>query len=337
MKKIIIFYIICILVFRLLWVPSNAITYFYEEPKNSLDIAYIGSSNAYAHFNTVLAYNKYGFTTGMFSADGQPFVLTKYCIKEIQKYQKPKLYIIDLAKATDLVDSVIDGDIRKTVDIMKLSNNRIDAINEVLSYKSNIVEKDYINYYFSFLLYHNKWKQISKENIFKFIKNTDLYKGYCFSGWTSRIVTQDKYTWNESEMDIEPETEEVLMNLINYIKSNNLNVLFVIPSRYFEEETNKKLNKVIHILQENNLNVINFNTLKDFNDIDFSHDFYNAEHINVYGATKYTLYFSKYLKEKYDLNDHRNDKNYSSWDKEYERFKTNYKNKMNQDIEDLIY
>ena len=91
--KIICFLAIFILIFflitKILWLPKNSITEFYEEPKNSLDIVYLGSSNAYAHFNTTLAYNEYGFTTGMLAVDSEPIIALKYLIKESEKYQKP--------------------------------------------------------------------------------------------------------------------------------------------------------------------------------------------------------------------------------------------------------
>ena len=85
----------------------------YHEPRNSIDIAYVGSSNAYTSFNTVLAYNMYGFKTSLISFDAQPFDYIKYLIKETEKYQKPKLYIIDIAKLPDKIDSYTDIDIRR--------------------------------------------------------------------------------------------------------------------------------------------------------------------------------------------------------------------------------
>ena len=97
-------FIFCILwrvVFNILWLPKNSTTYFYKENKNTLDIVYIGSSNANAHFNSLLAYDLYGFKTGLLSIDSQPFIAIKYLIKESEKYQKPSLYIIDITRLTD--------------------------------------------------------------------------------------------------------------------------------------------------------------------------------------------------------------------------------------------
>ena len=115
--KIIIFlgilFLIYSYVFKIIWLEKNSFSYLYDEPRNSIDIAYVGSSNAYTSFNTVLAYNMYGFKTSLISFDAQPFDYIKYLIKETEKYQKPKLYIIDIAKLPDKIDSYTDIDIRR--------------------------------------------------------------------------------------------------------------------------------------------------------------------------------------------------------------------------------
>ena len=49
---LIIFYFLLVNIFKILWLDKNSIGYFHDEPKNSLDVVYIGSSNAYIHFNT---------------------------------------------------------------------------------------------------------------------------------------------------------------------------------------------------------------------------------------------------------------------------------------------
>ena len=335
LKTIVFLLILCMLlymVFHILWVSPNAISYFYKEPKNSLDVIYIGSSNAYIHFNTTLAYDLYGITTGVLSVDAEPFLLTNSLIEESKKYQTPSLYIIDIAKAVDDLDFFSEAYIRKTIDAMKFSKNRNNAINEVFSYKKDINKKEYINWYFSFLMYHNSWKNISKYNI---VGNKNLYKGYYFLEDTAQVEPQDKYIWKKDKMELQDDNKKILTSLIDYIKTNNLNVVFVVPIRCYDDETNGRLNTAIQIIKEDGLDVINFNTLDDFT-IDFSTDLYNYAHINVYGSTKYTLYFSKYLKENYDLKNHKGDKNYNSWDSEYTRFKENYKKITKKDFDELL-
>ncbi len=80
---------------------------------------------------------------------------------------------------------------------------------------------------------------------------------------------------------------------------------------------------------------MNFNLVNDF-DVDYSKDFLDFAHLNVYGATKFTLYFSDYLSKNYELPDHRKDKNYLSWEEEYDEFKVNFKKLSGKDFDSLL-
>ena len=318
---------------KVLWLAPTPITNFYDEPNNSLDVVYLGSSNAYAHFNTVLAYDLYGYTTGLFSTDSQPFSLIKYGLMETQKYQKPTVTVIDIAKVSEKISTFSSEEIRKTTDSMRFSRNRINAINDVLSYKTEVGKNEYLNYYFSFFMYHNVWKDPTKQTI---LGNNALYKGYLFNEYTSKIEPQNTYKWDQNVLDLNKENKQILISLIDYIKLNDLNVIFVVPVRKYDSDVNKQINDAIRIIKDNNLNVINFNDLEDFNTIDFSTDLYNSAHINVYGATKYTLFFSKYLKDNYELENHKNNRRYDSWNKEYERFKNNFKKITNKNFDNYL-
>ena len=329
---LLIFGFVFAIIYHIFWITPNSITYFYNEPKNSLDIVYLGASNVDQSFNTTLAYNLYGYTTGILSSSSQPITLTESLIEEVKKYQSPSLYILDISRVAYNIDEIQEAEIRKVTDNMKFSKNRINAIKKALSYKSDVDEEQYINYYVSWLMYHNGYKSLNRYHIY----NTSLYKGFIFEIGTIGIEPLERKSYKENSMELPKENEELLLNLLEYIKSNDLNVLFVVPIRNFEESINLRLNDAIKIISEEGFNVINFNTMENELNIDFSKDFHDTAHLNVKGATKYTLYFSRYLKENYELQDHRGDENYISWNKEYERFKQDYKKLLNKEFDELL-
>ena len=323
-------------VFKVLWLEKNPVGYFFEASDNSFDIVYVGSSNVYAHFNAPLAFNKYGFTTGLLSTDTQPFALIKYLIEESEKHQNPKLYVIDIAKLIHRYDEVSEFNIRKTVDEMPFSKTRIDAINASLDYydiskQENKSGDNRINYYLSYLTYHNNWKNIS---YLSFLGNKNLYKGYLFNSMTAEVVKQEKYKWPTKEKELSKLQVNILNELLNFIKKDNLDVLFIIPPRQYDDYV-YYIDHIAKIITDGGFEVINFNKEKKLK-IDYDTDFYNSNHINVFGATKFTLYFSKYLKNKYDLPDHRSDEEYDSWNKEYLRFKTNFKEIVGKSFDELL-
>ena len=250
-------------------------------------------------------------------------------IKEVQKRQNPKLYIFDLVNSTSLVFS--EGDIRKLIDSIPFSKNRTELVTKIMK-TFNIPKEDYYSYYFSEFVYHNKWKNLKKEN---FVHDETIYKGFILSELSSSIYPlEEEIVWNDDAKKLDEKVEKELKSLISYIKENNLNVLFVIPARLGIDIP--RMNSVVSILEENNLPVINFIKKIDELNIDISNDLYNKNHLNIYGATKYTLYFAKYLKEHYNLPDHRSDDGYSSWDKEYERLKVNFNKLTNKNYDDIL-
>ena len=178
------------------------------------------------------------------------------------------------------------------------------------------------------------WKRLDdiKASLFA---DKNLYKGYALTDETIQVKPQTKWNWATEKKKMRESNIKTLESLIKYIKENNLNCLFTIPKRYMDEETQMNINYVTEMLEENGLKYINFNLLEDFK-VDYEKDFYNREHLNTYGSTKYTLYFAKYLKENYDLPDHRENEQDDSWNEEYERFKINFKKMLGEDFDTIL-
>ena len=233
--------------------------------------------------------------------------------------------------------------LRDVVDNMKFSQNRTDTIKNFFKYvdleKSDVETKsknNIQNYKYSFLLYHNSWKNLNKN---KFVMET-YYKGYLCDELTVQKNPQTKFVWNKdlnnvgNISDLSDTNKEVLKDLVDYIKKEKLNVLFVVPARVYSKGRVVGLNKAIEILENMGFNVLNFNTMDDFS-INYKTEMFNGGHLNTYGATKYTLYFAKYLKEHYKLKDHRKDKKYQSWKDEYVRFKNDFKELTKKNFDDI--
>ena len=67
---------------------------------------------------------------------------------------------------------------------------------------------------------------------------------------------------------------------------------------------------------------LNFNSDEMFTELGLDHttDFYNKTHCNYLGAEKYTSYLASYLKDTYNLTDHRGDDTYQQWVDGYEDY-----------------
>ena len=113
--------------------------------------------------------------------------------------------------------------------------------------------------------------------------------------------------------DIKPigkETEKLLNELLDYLEKRNVKALFVV-SPYLQTKTEKmNFNYIEKIIKSRNQDFLDANDyIKEMN-LNYAYDFIDIDHVNIYGAEKYTEFFTKYLVNNYKLPDRRGDKLY---------------------------
>ncbi len=297
--------------------------------ENTVDAVYIGASVVDRSWASPIAFNEYGMTVFPFSSDSAPCVLIKNMMIEANKTQSPKLWIIDVKSF--IIDPAKEGQaerVRRVTDLWPISLNKIKTLNYAFKYlKQNDNFKFEPSWYIPFIKYHNRWESqdgvVERLSYSDFINAQDKYMGAYASGensGTALPVNRPKTT--EEISKIPANSEEVLRDLLDYIKEKNEQVLFVISPCADNIERFKKFNHIFSIIDEYGFDYINFNTEEMYKtlDIDFNTDFYDEVHFNIKGSLKYTDYFAEYLHNNYDFPDHRNDENYNDWHEAYNNY-----------------
>ena len=192
---------------------------FYNQPDNTIDGVYFGSSGVDRYWIGPQAYHDSGETVFTLSTGSQPLVFIKYLMEEVLKTQDTELFIVDLRSAARTPDQVSDSFIRRVTDNMKPSLNRVKATEAVLEYASkgdNKVDEDDVSYYIPFLKYHSMWNGgISLDNLIHLNPSTNFmgYAAHTDVIYKSRTQPQPEVT---SEMTpIDKETEKVLLDLLD--------------------------------------------------------------------------------------------------------------------------
>ncbi len=291
----------------------------YANTGDKYDVVLLGSSHMDGAINPNLLWKDYGITSFNYATGGQPIDVTYYLLKEILKKQEKPIVVIDLYYLGLTETYGKEGYISYVLDNMKLSKNKIEAI------LACTPKNERENYLFPFIKYHNRWKVLTEVD-FKF----DKLNNYYAKGFT---VGKNKYgKENKANVFIEgiaklpPKSEEYLYKIINLSKEKEFKLIFTnAPYDYtstwgkadWHESPGKMFNKVEEICKDNNIEFINY--CKKLNEIefDFKSDMNNIGHVNIWGSNKITKHFGKVLKQKYDLKDYRNDKNYEQWNKDY--------------------
>lgn len=305
---------------------------FYLEVKNSLDVVLLGASEVYTAFSSAMAYDEYGFTSYPYAIESNPLELYKSQIKEIKNHQSPKLLVIEMntaassGKGKDLTVAD-DVNLRRYTDNMPFSKNKIDTVNEFSQ------SDDILSYYIPFIKYHGELGSFYRcfyETRMNFT-GYSLLKGISTKAEKSPGDKAYSLQGDTSSAPLMEESEKKLRDFLDFCKEENLdNVLFVrFPHRVTTDERYKRFqrgNRVGEIISEYGYDYLNFeNSYQSFN-LDFNNDFYNDDHMNIYGQQKFTSYFGGILQNNYGINPSEiSDELKAKWDNSADYTKRLYK------------
>lgn len=282
---------------------------FYEEPKDSLDVVFIGASDIYSGFSPGTAYDKYGFTSYLYATGANPISLYKSQLKEILSNQSPKLIVVEINGVLYNKDEKLykEGCIRKYIDNIPLNQNKVDTIEDVVPFDQQI------EYFLPIVKYHGAWNDVP--DVKKWIGGDVLMhqRGYsvlkgcsvCANVAKRNKSLKKNLENDDSTRDLLPKSEQYLRDFLQYCKDEKLdNVVFMrYPHRITKNMYDRfqRTNTAENIINEYGYNLLNFE--KNFNEtgLDYNKDFANDEHLNIYGQQKMTDYLSNIFCKDYGL------------------------------------
>lgn len=304
---------------------------FYDEPENSIDVLFLGSSHVYNGINPVVFYEETGMRSFNMASSNQDMFMSYVYLQEALKYQKPEYVVFDGARFSGGVFAS-KAYYQMSFDSMKWSKLKYDSLKEWASYDPEIDIKDRI---FTISDYHQRWECLEKEDFTDKGLSTNL-NGYLPS--TASVPTEMKaYDENDALWDL-PELTRIYFEKISTLCfENDINlILILIPdssTRFGKTEPVKML------AWDYDLTCIDYNDLENFErtGIDPQTDFLNPGHLNTYGATKFTktlaedlkMYGGMYGKGDKDRSDSNWQKKISEWEKV--ELKANIKRETNLD------
>ena len=304
---------------------------FYLEKKNTVDVVFIGASEVYCDFAPGYAYGRYGFTSYPFVTQGSTARNFTTAIKEAVRTQHPKLIVIEINGALyDEAHYDKEAYARYFIDSVPFNGNKISYIQD------NIAENK-LEYYLPIIKYHGNWKQIplglhwNVSALGDDLRGYSLLKGVKTKTDTVKIERSSLYNLRpgveEDRCELLEEARADLAGVLEYCKQENIRVLFVrFPHAVTEEEAVRfgRAATAGDLIREYGFDYVSFDFLFDDIGLDSETDFYNPEHLNIYGQKKFTDYFSRFLMENYGIGKSKLDKKTAArWDKcaaYYDRF-----------------
>ena len=283
---------------------------FYAEKDNSLDVVLIGASEVYSDFAPGLAYQNYGFTSYLNATQSNSILTTKTQLKELLKHQNPKMILIELNSVVYASDEdvVKEANIRNYIDNVPLNGNKLDFIG---GYASPDEAAEYV---FPIIKYHDTWKNI-EENIpmisaiasggfrgYNYLKGMKNETGIFVS--KQRLMNDAVAELSEGK-ELTALSENSLRELLQFCRDENLtNVAFVRFPHLVVRRTYDRSERGItagNIVREYGYDFLNFEQQCDQIGFDYEKDFYNLDHLNIYGQQKFTDYLCNILVNNYGV------------------------------------
>ena len=293
----------------------------FENTEENIDVVMIGSSNLLRYYIPLQAYSDYGFTSYNYATSSAEMNLLKYYIEEVEKYQSPKLYVINIGCIL-YMDKMSEAGLRNWADSLDILNmTRFKGITTYISDYEKKNEIDVLSCYFDLAKYHNSDAVL--ENIQRYDMYTEEFrnvdKGFKPYLNVHPFSTPKQYSEFGELTEVEYNT---VVDLLDYCDQNAINVLFMVTPFYLSEDNCHTIQSVGRIIDERGYEFVDFNNYYEEMGIDFATDYADSGHVNYNGAVKFTAFLANYIVDNYELPDHRDDTAYNNWAKDVEGFAT---------------
>lgn len=318
------------------WEPATRMAEgFYDEPKGSLDVLYLGSSLVYRGISPVVMWEKYGFTGYVLGSSVQRMWISYYYLEEALKSQSPKVVVLNMNGITDDTPNDEDRN-RKALDYMELSPTKLEAVRASLS-----KGESFLSYLLPLLRFHSRWDSLGEEDFTHFSAD----RHYFAKGQDLQFETTSYHpaaNWLQATDAVAREGDKAggyFDRIVRLCRDRGISLLLIdMPSpvrfRYDVHNLSESLAK------QYGLPYLDFNLKTDEFGLDWETDLRDAGvHLNVAGAEKFSAYLGAFLQERYSLGGTASEAVKSLWDRDaqdYEQEKADYALSREQDFAEYL-
>ncbi|MDL2253843.1 hypothetical protein LJC49_07205 [Ruminococcaceae bacterium OttesenSCG-928-I18] len=293
---------------------SETMMAFYAEPKESIDVLFVGSSHCMAAFSPAAIWQQEGFTSYNLYSLSQPMWTSYHYIKEALKTQSPKVVVLDAFGMSygntyitpENLDSVSDDYSL----LIKPSLNRLELA--MAMSRSQVHARPFYRY-LPLLRYHGRWKSLTREDFtWYFEDHYSTNKGYAPLFETEAFAPPVPLA-DPPESEVYPPAMEYLHKTIELSRQEGF-ALVVAWAPYIPEDAEWDVfRQVEDLCAAEGVPVLNYIT-----DVDcgFSYETDLAEHahVNLFGSEKVSAHIGAWLAENYELEDRRGQEEYAYWE-----------------------
>lgn len=286
------------------------VKHYIQQNDGAVDVLFLGSSKVGINLSCDTLWREQGVSSFAMWGHTQPIWNSYYYLKEALKHGRPKVIVLDV---TTTVYSVIyrnDAIQYANTKGLEMSKDKLEEI-QVSSPQEN-----WMDLLLGFPLYHARYSDLAEMDFawYPWSKQDAVDKGSILLH-SYGMLTSDLDVGDIDEVARIPEKcEKYLIKILEQCKEENIPLVLMASDATTRADTQPYFNAIAEIAEAWDVPFLNFNLLDEETGVtpeDFSLD---NIHVNTNGSRKISSYLGNYLKEHYNLKDHRGDPYYSTWD-----------------------
>lgn len=264
---------------------------FLQEPEDSIDILYLGSSYAYCDWNPGVIYDQTGLTGYVMGGSEQTPALTYWYLREALRTQSPSAVVME---GTSLLFERYQNYTQINVGYMPWGWNRVGAILDASEPEKRM------GLFFDLYFYHDRWKDINYDDIQQALTavQADDLKGYTV---LNTYETLEGGPWlNEMSISEEVYRDNLddFARIADLCRAEELPLIVVINPKYsrFTPAVYDRMEKDLADIAPEVI-FLNWADQLEETGLDTARHFYDAGHMNREGATILSTRMGQWLVE----------------------------------------
>lgn len=291
--------------------------------KNSYDVCFFGTSMAIANICNQELYEKYGIAGVSVGEPEQPIYLTKFTLRELLKYQTPRVVFLDTralfyldedaeTKALDQEDYIVHN----SIDGIKTLSVKKEALKSVRSYNE---ELDLWSYYSTLYYAHENWKNLTKYNFLGHNMYNCMNGNVALFGVAGDISNMYELSEAEEVVTISEEMEQNFAEMVELCNASGTEMVLITGYVDFTKAQHKAMDKLAEKYHVRYIDINEYITQIGFL---YNLDLNDNCHFNLSGAVKWTDFLGEYLQSNYEFADRRDDSSYKRYENQSKVFHT---------------
>jgi len=254
----------------------------------------------------------YGIISYNLGGSGNPIAITYWQLINALDYFSPRLIVLDCAFLS--VDAKYRhfniGNYHSFLDSFPISANKLKMVFDLFESTHRKVE-----FIFTYVTYHDRWKKLRKADFIVPVgreKGAETRIGIAVPKRDLQIPVTKKYEGYSLSV-------QYLEKILALCAARKIKVLLTYYPFPAKENEILESHRVFEIAQKFKIAYLSYEELKAL--VDFDIDCFDSNsHLNPSGARKITRFLGRYLRDNYNVSDHRNDSKFASWHKDYQEY-----------------